>query len=135
MAINPTDLSQPGAAHVPSYWAATAGPEVEGVEPVSSDLDVDVALLAAIDFNGRLTVLDVPDGDDFDSYDAEPRRIDQAGLVMHAAAVRLEDALFAARGWLQQVQGGAPTVQAQLHALLVAAHAAGQDVLIYHNVI
>src|SRR5579859_1800887 len=45
MPINPTDLSQPGQAHVPSYWAATAGPEVEDVDPVSSDLDVDVAII------------------------------------------------------------------------------------------
>ena len=27
MAINPTDLSHPGDAHVGSYWAATAGPD------------------------------------------------------------------------------------------------------------
>jgi len=45
MPINPTDLSRPGADHVPSYWAATAGPEVENTDPVSSDLDVDVAII------------------------------------------------------------------------------------------
>jgi len=45
MPINPTDLSQPGAAHVESYWAATAGPEVENCAPVTADMDVDVAII------------------------------------------------------------------------------------------
>ena len=37
MPINPTDLSQPGAPHVESYWAATAGAEVEGADPIAGD--------------------------------------------------------------------------------------------------
>jgi gamma-glutamylputrescine oxidase len=45
MPIDPTDLSQPGAAHVESYWAATAGPEVENCQPVAADMDVDVAII------------------------------------------------------------------------------------------
>jgi glycine/D-amino acid oxidase-like deaminating enzyme len=45
MPINPTDLQQPGAAHVDSYWAATAGPEVEGADPVDDDREVDVAII------------------------------------------------------------------------------------------
>jgi gamma-glutamylputrescine oxidase len=45
MSINPTDLRQPGAPHVDSYWAATAGAEVENCEPVSGDMDVDVAII------------------------------------------------------------------------------------------
>ncbi len=45
MTINPTDLSQPGAPHVDSYWAATAGPEVEDADPIAGDLEVDVAII------------------------------------------------------------------------------------------
>ena len=45
MAINPTDLSKPGSAHVGSYWAATAGAEVENCDPVTADMDVDVAII------------------------------------------------------------------------------------------
>ena len=45
MPINPTDLQHPGAAHVDSYWAATAGPEVDGTAPVDSDREVDVAII------------------------------------------------------------------------------------------
>src|SRR5215472_3423781 len=45
MPINPTDLQNPGAAHVDSYWAATAGPEVDGAAPVDSDREVDVAII------------------------------------------------------------------------------------------
>ncbi len=45
MPINPTDLSHPGAPHVQSYWAATAGNEVENCDPVAADLDVDVAII------------------------------------------------------------------------------------------
>jgi gamma-glutamylputrescine oxidase len=45
MPLNPTDLSHPGAPHVDSYWAATAGPEVENCEPVAADMDVDVAIV------------------------------------------------------------------------------------------
>ena len=39
MGINPTDLSRLGAAHVDSYWAATAGEEVTGCDPVTGDFD------------------------------------------------------------------------------------------------
>ncbi|MEA2779326.1 MAG: hypothetical protein QOK29_870 [Rhodospirillaceae bacterium] len=45
MSINPTDLSKPGAAHVESYWATTAGPEVENCAPISGDIEVDVAII------------------------------------------------------------------------------------------
>jgi gamma-glutamylputrescine oxidase len=45
MPLNPTDLSHPGAPHVDSYWAATAGPEVENCPPVAADMDVDVAII------------------------------------------------------------------------------------------
>jgi len=47
MAIDPTDLSRPGASHVDSYWAATAGPEVEGCDPVDGDRDAEVAIIGA----------------------------------------------------------------------------------------
>jgi hypothetical protein len=45
MAINTTDLSRPGAAHVESYWAATAGEEVAGCDPVAGDFDTDIAIV------------------------------------------------------------------------------------------
>ncbi len=45
MAINPTDLSQPGAAHVGSFWAASAGADVDNCDPVAADMDVDVAVI------------------------------------------------------------------------------------------
>jgi gamma-glutamylputrescine oxidase len=45
MPINPTDLQHPGAAHVDSYWAATAGPEVEDTDPIACDVEVDVAII------------------------------------------------------------------------------------------
>jgi glycine/D-amino acid oxidase-like deaminating enzyme len=45
MPINPTDLSKAGAPHVESYWAATAGPEVEGADPIAADQDVDIAII------------------------------------------------------------------------------------------
>lgn len=45
MAINPTDLSRAGDAHVGSYWATTAGEEVAGAAPVTGDLDSEVAII------------------------------------------------------------------------------------------
>lgn len=45
MGIETTDLSRPGAAHVDSYWAATAGDEVSGAEPVRADIDTDLAII------------------------------------------------------------------------------------------
>ena len=45
MAINPTDLSKPGSPHVGSYWAASAGAEVDNCDPVAGDMDVDVAII------------------------------------------------------------------------------------------
>ena len=45
MAINPTDLSRPDSPHVGSYWAATAGAEVEGTDPIAGDIDVEVAII------------------------------------------------------------------------------------------
>ena len=50
------------------------------------------------------------------------------------ASVQLEDALHGARAWLPEQQGLAATPRAQLLELLRAAHDAGQDVLVYHNV-
>jgi glycine/D-amino acid oxidase-like deaminating enzyme len=47
MAINPTDLSKPGSAHVGSYWAASAGAEVDNCDPVAGEMDVDVAIVGA----------------------------------------------------------------------------------------
>jgi gamma-glutamylputrescine oxidase len=44
MPINPTDLKQPGAPHVESYWAASAGAEVDNCDPVA-DMDVEVAII------------------------------------------------------------------------------------------
>lgn len=45
MAINIIDSEQPGRPHVDSYWAATAGPEVENTPAISGDIDVDVAII------------------------------------------------------------------------------------------
>ena len=45
MSIETTDLSRPGAAHVESYWAATAGDEVSGADPVRADIDADLAII------------------------------------------------------------------------------------------
>ncbi|MGH6931280.1 MAG: NAD(P)/FAD-dependent oxidoreductase [Dongiaceae bacterium] len=45
MAINTIDVSRPGAAHVASYWAATAGAEVAGCDPVAGDFDADIAII------------------------------------------------------------------------------------------
>jgi glycine/D-amino acid oxidase-like deaminating enzyme len=33
------------ATHVDSYWAATAGSEIDGAEPVAADIDTDVAII------------------------------------------------------------------------------------------
>jgi len=45
MAINPTDLGRPDSPHVGSYWAATAGPEVERTDPIAGDIEVEVAII------------------------------------------------------------------------------------------
>src|SRR5262249_54302995 len=45
MAINTTDVGRPGAAHVESYWAATAGDEVAGCDPIAADVDTDIAII------------------------------------------------------------------------------------------
>jgi len=45
MTIDITDVRRPGAAHVDSYWAATAGEEVAGCDPVAGDFDTDVAII------------------------------------------------------------------------------------------
>ncbi|HEX9446998.1 MAG TPA: FAD-dependent oxidoreductase [Dongiaceae bacterium] len=45
MAINIVDPHQPGRPHVDSYWAATAGNEVENTPAVSADIDVDIAII------------------------------------------------------------------------------------------
>ena len=45
MAINPTDLGRPDSPHVGSYWAATAGAEVERTDPIAGDIEVEVAII------------------------------------------------------------------------------------------
>jgi hypothetical protein len=45
MAINTIDLHRPGAAHVESYWAATAGDDIAGCAPVAGDIDTDIAII------------------------------------------------------------------------------------------
>src|SRR4029453_12870821 len=45
MAINIVDLNVPGQAHVDSYWASTAGPEMEGAAPVAGEMEVDMAIV------------------------------------------------------------------------------------------
>lgn len=45
MTIDTSDARRPGAAHPDSYWAATAGPEPVGCEPVASDFDTDIAVV------------------------------------------------------------------------------------------
>lgn len=45
MPINIIDPQAPGQGHVDSYWAATAGAEVADAAPVSSDMDVDIAII------------------------------------------------------------------------------------------
>ncbi len=45
MPLDSIDLSRPGDSHVGSYWAATAGPEVEGAGPVAGDMEVEVAVI------------------------------------------------------------------------------------------
>jgi hypothetical protein len=71
----------------------------------------------------------------YDYTDGDSERMDDAALCLHMAAVKLDDALHAARGWAAQVEGRAPTQRAALLALLRAAAEAGQDVLVYHQVI
>lgn len=45
MAINIIDTAKPGADHVESYWAATAGPEVGNTPAIAGDMDVDIAII------------------------------------------------------------------------------------------
>jgi hypothetical protein len=71
----------------------------------------------------------------YDYTDGDSERMDDAALCLHMAAVKLDDALHAARGWAAQVEGRAPTQRAALLALLRAAAEAGQDMLVYHQVI
>ena len=40
-------MSPEAAPHVPSYWLATGGPEVTGVEPIAADRAVEVAVIGA----------------------------------------------------------------------------------------
>ncbi len=47
MPFEPTDLARPGAPHVESFWAATAGPEVEGATAVAGDMEAEVAIIGA----------------------------------------------------------------------------------------
>jgi hypothetical protein len=70
----------------------------------------------------------------YDDSDGDSERMDDAALCLHMAAVKLEDALHAARGWAAEAEGRAPPTQrAALLALLRAAAEAGQDVLVYHQ--
>ena len=61
-------------------------------------------------------------------------RYGDAGSCLHLSAVYLGDALHAARGWLAEIEGRAMSEADKLLALLREAHAAEQDVLVYHNV-
>jgi len=45
MAIDIIDPQAPGRPHVDSYWAVTAGAEVENTPPITGDIDVDVAII------------------------------------------------------------------------------------------
>ena len=45
MAMKTIDLSRPGAAHVDSYWAATAGEEVAGTRRLDADIETDIAII------------------------------------------------------------------------------------------
>jgi hypothetical protein len=56
MAINIIDTNAPGQAHVDSYWAATGGPEITDATPVSSDMDVDIAIVGG-GYTGLSTAL------------------------------------------------------------------------------
>ena len=56
MAINIIDPNAPGQAHVDSYWAATAGPEIDNATPVSGDMDVDIAIIGG-GYTGLSTAL------------------------------------------------------------------------------
>src|SRR5262245_13478915 len=56
MAINIIDPNAPGQAHVDSYWAATAGPEIAGATPVAGDMEVDIAIIGG-GYTGLSTAL------------------------------------------------------------------------------
>ena len=56
MAINIIDPNAPGQAHVDSYWAATAGPEIDGAVPVAGDMEVDIAIVGG-GYTGLSTAL------------------------------------------------------------------------------
>ncbi|MDY0883857.1 NAD(P)/FAD-dependent oxidoreductase [Dongia soli] len=45
MAINIIDPQSPGRPHVDSYWAQTAGDEVENTPSIRGDIDIDVAII------------------------------------------------------------------------------------------
>ncbi len=47
MPMTPIDLARPGAAHVDSYWAVTAGEEVSGTLPLRGDVEADIAIIGA----------------------------------------------------------------------------------------
>jgi len=47
MPMTPIDLCRPGAAHVDSFWAATAGEEVTGTPPLAGDVETDIAIIGA----------------------------------------------------------------------------------------
>ena len=56
MAINIIDPNAPGQAHVDSYWAATAGPEIADATPVAGDMEVDIAIVGG-GYTGLSTAL------------------------------------------------------------------------------
>src|SRR5688572_23755886 len=56
MAINIINPNAPGQAHVDSYWAATAGPEIADAAPVAGDMDVDIAIVGG-GYTGLSTAL------------------------------------------------------------------------------
>ncbi len=56
MAINIIDPNAPGQAHVDSYWASTAGPEIADATPVAGDMEVDIAIVGG-GYTGLSTAL------------------------------------------------------------------------------
>jgi hypothetical protein len=67
-------------------------------------------------------------------YDIGDRVQEDGSTELHLAAVQLHDGLHSLRGWVAELEGRALSPRAQLLELLRAAHEAGQDVLVYHEV-
>lgn len=56
MPINIIDPNAPGQGHVDSYWAETGGSEIADALPVSSDMEVDIAIIGS-GYTGLSTAL------------------------------------------------------------------------------